>query len=67
MVTTIKLINPIMMPKTLMMIIRVAFQVVTKGLNSACPKKCVLGPLSETLSNESVALLAFRQSFRQSF
>src|SRR5881396_1542255 len=32
-VTTIKLINPIMMPKTLTMIIRVAVRVGTKGLN----------------------------------
>src|SRR5438046_4326583 len=33
MVTTIKLINPIMMPKTLMMIIRFAFRVGLRGLN----------------------------------
>src|SRR5438552_4060057 len=33
MVTTIKLINPIMMPKTLTMSIRVAIRVGTKGLN----------------------------------
>src|SRR5438552_8757034 len=33
MVTTIKLINPIMMPKTLTMIKRVALRVGTKGLN----------------------------------
>jgi len=30
-------------------------------------QKCVIGPLSETLPNESFALLAFRQSFRRSF
>jgi len=36
-----------------------------QALAGALSQKCVIGPLSETLSNESAALLGFRQSFRE--